>query len=146
MILRTPVGTPGTDEPFPASLGALVQHLAPARSLGRQRFCSPVCRQAARRKPVTHRRSGRWAPIARDWARWQVSAYQCGECEQRYLGLQQRELLADDMWLDELIDALSRGGARLTGQSGFLPELVKAVLKTWNRVGPPYPASLHRRW
>ena len=40
-----------------------------------------------------------------------------------------RELLADDAWLDELIDRAEEGGVRLTGEGGFLPELVKAVLE-----------------
>src|SRR5688500_13829351 len=40
-----------------------------------------------------------------------------------------RELLADDLWLDELIDRADQGGVRLTGEGGFLPELVKAVLE-----------------
>ncbi len=43
-------------------------------------------------------------------------------------GRQLRELLADDR-LDELIDRAEQGGARVTGEGGFLPELVKAVLK-----------------
>ncbi|MDQ3654917.1 MAG: IS256 family transposase [Chloroflexota bacterium] len=37
--------------------------------------------------------------------------------------------MADDMWLDELIDRAGQGGVRLTGEGGFLPELVKAVLE-----------------
>ncbi|MCW2621130.1 MAG: transposase mutator type [Frankiales bacterium] len=44
-------------------------------------------------------------------------------------GRQLRELLADDMWLDELIDRSSEGGVSLTGEGGFLPELIKAVLE-----------------
>jgi putative transposase len=44
-------------------------------------------------------------------------------------GRQLRELLADDLWLDELIDRAGEGGVRLTGEGGFLPELVKAVLE-----------------
>ncbi|MGZ8803138.1 MAG: IS256 family transposase [Mycobacterium sp.] len=44
-------------------------------------------------------------------------------------GRQLRELLADDLWLDELIDQAGEGGVRLTGEGGFLPELVKAVLE-----------------
>jgi putative transposase len=40
-----------------------------------------------------------------------------------------REQLADDMWLDELIDRADEQGVRLTGEGGFLPELVKAVLE-----------------
>ncbi len=42
---------------------------------------------------------------------------------------QLRELLADDLWLDELIDRADEGGVALTGQGGFLPELIKAVLE-----------------
>src|SRR5512135_1656462 len=44
-------------------------------------------------------------------------------------GRQLRELLADDAWLDELIERAGDGGVRLTGEGGFLPELVKAVLE-----------------
>ncbi len=44
-------------------------------------------------------------------------------------GRQLRELLADESWLDELIDRAGQGGVRLTGSGGFLPELVKAVLE-----------------
>ena len=44
-------------------------------------------------------------------------------------GRQLRELLADDAWLDELIDRSSEDGVQLTGQGGFLPELIKAVLE-----------------
>ena len=44
-------------------------------------------------------------------------------------GRQLRELLADDGWLDELIGRADEGGVRLTGDGGFLPELVKAVLE-----------------
>jgi hypothetical protein len=33
----------------------------------------------------------------------------------RVTGRQLRELLADDMWLDELIDRAEQGGVRLTG-------------------------------
>jgi len=40
-----------------------------------------------------------------------------------------REQLADDAWLDELIDRAEQGGVQLTGEGGFLPELVKAVLE-----------------
>ncbi len=47
----------------------------------------------------------------------------------RVSGRQLRELLADDLWLDELIDRAEEGGVRLTGEGGFLPELVKAVLE-----------------
>ena len=47
----------------------------------------------------------------------------------RVSGRQLRELLADDLWLDELIDRAGEGGVRLTGEGGFLPELVKAVLE-----------------
>lgn len=42
---------------------------------------------------------------------------------------QLRELLADDGWLDELIDRSEQGGVRLTGEGGFLPEMIKAVLE-----------------
>jgi putative transposase len=44
-------------------------------------------------------------------------------------GRQLRELLADDGWLDELIERADDGGVALTGEGGFLPELVKAVLE-----------------
>ena len=47
----------------------------------------------------------------------------------RLSGRQLRELLADDGWLDELIDRAEQGGVRLTGEGGFLPEMVKAVLE-----------------
>jgi len=53
-----------------------------------------------------------------------------GGCGPRQLtGRQLRELLADDLWLDELIDRADEGGVTLTGPGGFLPELVKAVLE-----------------
>ena len=44
-------------------------------------------------------------------------------------GRQLRESFADDLWLDELIDRAGQGGVSLTGEGGFLPELVKAVLE-----------------
>ena len=47
----------------------------------------------------------------------------------RVSGRQLREQLADDVWLDELIDRAEQGGVQLTGEGGFLPELVKAVLE-----------------
>lgn len=47
----------------------------------------------------------------------------------RVSGRQLRELLADDVWLDELIDRADEGGVRLTGEGGFLPELIKSVLE-----------------
>src|SRR3954466_3359044 len=47
----------------------------------------------------------------------------------RVTGRQLRELLADDGWLDELIDRADDGGVALTGEGGFLPELIKAVLE-----------------
>jgi putative transposase len=47
----------------------------------------------------------------------------------RLTGRQLREQLADDGWLDELIDRAETGGVQLTGEGGFLPELVKAVLE-----------------
>lgn len=47
----------------------------------------------------------------------------------RVTGRQLRELLADDGWLDELIDRSQQGGAPLTGDGGFLPEMIKAVLE-----------------
>ena len=37
--------------------------------------------------------------------------------------------MADDAWLDELIDSAQQGGVQLTGQGGFLPEMIKAVLE-----------------
>ena len=47
----------------------------------------------------------------------------------RSTGRQLRELLADDVWLDELIDRAEAGGVRLTGEGGFLSEMIKAVLE-----------------
>jgi len=47
----------------------------------------------------------------------------------RFSGRQLRELVADDVWLDELIDRADEGGVSLTGPGGFLPELIKAVLE-----------------
>jgi putative transposase len=47
----------------------------------------------------------------------------------RYSAARLRELLADDLWLDELIDRADEGGVSLTGPGGFLPELIKAVLE-----------------
>ncbi|HEU0101062.1 MAG TPA: IS256 family transposase [Mycobacteriales bacterium] len=44
-------------------------------------------------------------------------------------GRQLRELLADDGWLDELVDRADQGGVSLTGPGGFLPEMIKAVLE-----------------
>ena len=37
--------------------------------------------------------------------------------------------LVDDRWLDELIEAKESGQLRLTGEGGFLPELIKRVLE-----------------
>ncbi len=39
----------------------------------------------------------------------------------RVTGRQLREQLADDAWLDELIDRADSGGVQLTGEGGFLP-------------------------
>ncbi len=47
----------------------------------------------------------------------------------RFSGRQLRELVADDAWLDELIDRADEGGVTLTGPGGFLPEMIKAVLE-----------------
>jgi putative transposase len=47
----------------------------------------------------------------------------------RVTGRQLREALADDAWLDELIDRSEQGGVALTGPGGFLPEMIKAVLE-----------------
>src|SRR3954462_15519269 len=47
----------------------------------------------------------------------------------RLTGRQLREQLADEGWLDELIDRAGQSGVQLTGEGGFLPELVKAVLE-----------------
>ncbi len=47
----------------------------------------------------------------------------------RVSGRQLRELLADDTWLDELVDRAQEGGVQLTGAGGFLPEMIKAVLE-----------------
>jgi putative transposase len=44
-------------------------------------------------------------------------------------GRQLRELLADDAWLDELVNRADEGGVQLTGPGGFLPEMIKAVLE-----------------
>ena len=45
----------------------------------------------------------------------------------RVTGKQLRELMADEAWLDELIDSAQQGGVQLTGQGGFPPETIKAV-------------------
>ena len=37
--------------------------------------------------------------------------------------------LVDGPWLDELLARADESGLRLTGEGGFLPELVKAVLE-----------------
>ena len=47
----------------------------------------------------------------------------------RVTAKQLRELMADDTWLDELIDGAQQGGVQLTGEGGFLPEMIKAVLE-----------------
>ncbi len=47
----------------------------------------------------------------------------------RFSGRQLRELIADDAWLDEVIDRADEGGVALTGPGGFLPEMIKAVLE-----------------
>ena len=47
----------------------------------------------------------------------------------RVTGRQLRQLFADDTWLDELIDRAEQGGVALTGDGGFLPEMIKAVLE-----------------
>jgi putative transposase len=47
----------------------------------------------------------------------------------RFSGRRLRELVADDVWLDELIDRADEGGVALTGPGGFLPEMIKAVLE-----------------
>lgn len=47
----------------------------------------------------------------------------------RLTGRQLREQLADDGWLDELIDRAGEDGVPLTGEGGFRPELIKAVLE-----------------
>ena len=47
----------------------------------------------------------------------------------RVTGKQLRELVADDAWLDDLIDSAQQGGVQLTGAGGFLPEMIKAVLE-----------------
>lgn len=56
----------------------------PFTPIGRQRFCSHACRQAAyrRRQPIT-------APvIPAPRARRDVTVYECPDCEQRYHGQQ----------------------------------------------------------
>lgn len=52
----------------------------------------------------------------------------------RLSGRQLRELVADDLWLDELIDRADEGGVALTGPGGSLPEMIKAV---WSVAWPP---------
>ena len=47
----------------------------------------------------------------------------------RLSGRQLRQLMADDTWLEELVDSAGEGGVSLTGPGGFLPELIKAVLE-----------------
>ncbi|MDQ1633651.1 MAG: putative transposase [Frankiaceae bacterium] len=47
----------------------------------------------------------------------------------RVSGRQLRQLMADDAWLEELVDSAGEGGVSLTGPGGFLPELIKAVLE-----------------
>jgi putative transposase len=47
----------------------------------------------------------------------------------RVSGRQLRQLMADDTWLEELVDSAGEGGVALTGPGGFLPELIKAVLE-----------------
>ena len=47
----------------------------------------------------------------------------------RVTGRQLRELLADESWLDELVDRAQEGGVQLTGAGGFIPEMIKAVLE-----------------
>jgi len=68
---------------------------------------------------VTGDESGGWMPSADDG----------GLDEPRFSGRQLRELIADDAWLDEVIDRADEGGVSLTGPSGFLPEMIKAVLE-----------------
>ncbi len=46
-----------------------------------------------------------------------------------FSGRQLRELIADDAWLDEVIDRADEGGVSLTGPGGFLPAMIKAVLE-----------------
>ena len=38
-------------------------------------------------------------------------------------------MIADEAWLDELVDRAEEGGVALTGPGGFLPEMIKAVLE-----------------
>jgi putative transposase len=52
-----------------------------------------------------------------------------GPAPGRVTGRQLRQLFADDAWLDELIDRAEQGGVTLTGEGGFLPEMIKAVLE-----------------
>src|SRR6476620_6941841 len=47
----------------------------------------------------------------------------------RVTAKQLRELMADDTWLDDLINSAEEGGVQLTGQGGFLPEMIKVVLE-----------------
>ena len=43
----------------------------------------------------------------------------------RVTAKQLRELMANEAWLDELIDSAQQGGVQLTGAGGFLPEMIK---------------------
>ena len=52
-----------------------------------------------------------------------------GPGKPRFSGRQLRELIADDDWLDEVIDRADEGGVSLTGPGGFLPEMIRAVLE-----------------
>jgi putative transposase len=47
----------------------------------------------------------------------------------RVSGRALRQLLADDAWLEELMDRADADGVALTGPGGFLPEMIKAVLE-----------------
>ena len=64
-----------------------------------------------------------------DSTRSRTDADDDGPGPRQLTGRQLREQLADDAWLDELIDRAGEDGVQLTGEGGFLPELIKAVLE-----------------
>ena len=55
-------------------------------AIGRQRYCSPACRQAAWRNRALTAALADVVPAVRAGHRRRVTVYQCGDCEQRYLG------------------------------------------------------------
>lgn len=52
----------------------------------RQQFCRPACRQTAHRR--AHQSATPQPPLAAGCPRRDTTIYQCGDCEQRYLGQQ----------------------------------------------------------